>query len=45
VEFAAGEKQSWLAGHGIRFLPTVGWAERGDLRATGRRGSAPHRNR
>ena len=24
VEFAAGEKRSWLAGHGISFLPTVG---------------------
>ncbi len=44
VEFAAGEKrekQSWLAGHGIRFLPTVGWAERGDLRATGHGNSVP----
>lgn len=26
VEFAAGEKRSWLNGHGITFLPTVGWA-------------------
>jgi predicted oxidoreductase len=41
VEFAAGEKRSWLAGHGIRFLPTVGWAERGDLRATGHGNSVP----
>jgi len=41
VEFAAGEKQSWLAGHGIRFLPTVGWAERGDLSATGHGNSVP----
>ena len=31
VEFAAGDKRSWLVGHGVRFLPTVGWAERGDL--------------
>ncbi|MFJ2840514.1 FAD-binding dehydrogenase [Streptomyces griseofuscus] len=35
VEFAAGEKRSWLQGHGIELLPTVGWAERGDLRADG----------
>jgi uncharacterized protein len=41
VEFAAGEKQSWVAGHGIRFLPTVGWAERGDLSATGHGNSVP----
>ncbi|MBV8350082.1 MAG: FAD-binding protein, partial [Mycolicibacterium sp.] len=41
VEFAAGEKRSWLAGHGIQFLPTVGWAERGDLRATGHGNSVP----
>jgi uncharacterized protein len=41
VEFAAGEKRSWLLGHGIRLLPTVGWAERGDLRATGHGNSVP----
>ncbi|MFI2612545.1 FAD-binding dehydrogenase [Kitasatospora sp. NPDC018619] len=41
VEFAAGEKRSWLAGHGLRFLPTVGWAERGDLRAAGHGNSVP----
>ncbi|MEV6959965.1 FAD-binding dehydrogenase [Streptomyces sp. NPDC051207] len=41
VEFAAGEKQSWLAGHGITFLPTVGWAERGDLTAHGHGNSVP----
>ncbi|EHB57652.1 fumarate reductase/succinate dehydrogenase flavoprotein domain protein [Mycolicibacterium rhodesiae JS60] len=41
VEFAAGEKRSWLLGHGIRFLPTVGWAERGDLRADGHGNSVP----
>src|SRR6185436_2130299 len=29
VEFAANEKRAWLRGHGIKFLPTVGWAERG----------------
>ncbi|GAA3290873.1 FAD-binding dehydrogenase [Streptomyces cinereospinus] len=41
VEFAAGEKRSWLAGHGLTFLPTVGWAERGDLRAHGHGNSVP----
>jgi predicted oxidoreductase len=41
VEFAAGEKRSWLAEHGITFLPTVGWAERGDLRADGHGNSVP----
>ncbi len=41
VEFAAGEKRSWLLGHGIKFLPTVGWAERGDLRADGHGNSVP----
>ncbi|MEU7299355.1 FAD-binding dehydrogenase [Streptomyces sp. NPDC007206] len=41
VEFAAGEKRSWLQGHGIELLPTVGWAERGDLRAAGHGNSVP----
>jgi uncharacterized protein len=41
VEFAAGEKPHWLVGHGLRFLPTVGWAERGDLRADGHGNSVP----
>ncbi|BBY58066.1 FAD-binding dehydrogenase [Mycolicibacterium sarraceniae] len=41
VEFAAGEKRSWLLSHGITFLPTVGWAERGDLRADGHGNSVP----
>ncbi|WP_331770489.1 FAD-binding dehydrogenase (plasmid) [Embleya sp. NBC_00888] len=41
VEFAAGEKRSWLAGLGISFLPTVGWAERGNLRADGHGNSVP----
>ncbi|MER6979853.1 FAD-binding dehydrogenase [Streptomyces carpinensis] len=41
VEFAAGEKRSWLQGHGITLLPTVGWAERGDLRAEGHGNSVP----
>ncbi|NUT41059.1 MAG: FAD-binding dehydrogenase [Thermoactinospora sp.] len=41
VEFAAGEKRSWLQGLGLRWLPTVGWAERGDLRADGHGNSVP----
>ncbi|MBC2864754.1 FAD-binding dehydrogenase [Streptomyces mexicanus] len=41
VEFAAGEKRSWLHRHGITLLPTVGWAERGDLRADGHGNSVP----
>src|SRR3954451_8355499 len=41
VEFAAGEKRSWLASLGLSWLPTVGWAERGDLRADGHGNSVP----
>lgn len=41
VEWAAGEKRSWLAGHGISFFPVVGWAERGDGTATGHGNSVP----
>ncbi|MGW0996088.1 FAD-binding dehydrogenase [Streptomyces sp. NPDC002523] len=41
VGFAAGEKRSWLQGHGIELLPSVGWAERGDLRADGHGNSVP----
>ncbi|MFF0545047.1 FAD-binding dehydrogenase [Nocardia thailandica] len=41
VEFAAGEKRSYLTGLGIGFLPSVGWAERGDLRADGHGNSVP----
>jgi predicted oxidoreductase len=29
VAWAAGEKREWLHAKGIRFLPNVGWAERG----------------
>ena len=29
LDFAAGEKRSWLHGLGLRWLPLVGWAERG----------------
>ena len=41
VEWAAGEKRSWLAGHGITFVPSVGWAERGGLRAGGHGNTVP----
>jgi uncharacterized protein len=41
VEFAAGEKRAWLTGLGLSFLPTVGWAERGDLSAGGHGNSVP----
>jgi predicted oxidoreductase len=41
VEFAAGEKRPWLVEHGLTFLPTVGWAERGALSAHGHGNSAP----
>ncbi|MGK3649740.1 FAD-binding dehydrogenase [Pseudarthrobacter enclensis] len=41
VEFAAGEKRSWLHGQGIVFTPLVGWAERGDGRAGGHGNSVP----
>lgn len=41
VEFAAGEKRSWLRSHRIALVPTVGWAERGDLRADGHGNSVP----
>ena len=41
VEFAAGEKRSWLRAHGIRLTPMVGWAERGDGRADGHGNSVP----
>jgi uncharacterized protein len=41
VEFAAGEKRAYLHENGITFLPSVGWAERGDLTATGHGNSVP----
>lgn len=41
VEFAAGEKRSWIAEKGIKLTPLVGWAERGDLRAGGHGNSVP----
>ena len=41
VDFAAGEKRSWLRGMGHRLFPVVGWAERGDGRADGHGNSVP----
>ncbi|OZM73757.1 FAD-binding dehydrogenase [Amycolatopsis antarctica] len=41
VDFAAGEKRSWLHGKGIRFFPVVGWAERGGYGAVGHGNSVP----
>jgi predicted oxidoreductase len=41
VGWAAGEKRSWLHRQGVRFLPNVGWAERGGYTATGHGNSVP----
>ena len=41
VEFAAGEKRSWLRGQGVGFFPIVGWAERGGGLADGHGNSLP----
>jgi predicted oxidoreductase len=41
LDFAAGEKRSWLREMGHRFFPLVGWAERGDGRAEGHGNSVP----
>ena len=41
VDFAAGEKRSWLHAKGIRMFPVVGWAERGGYTATGHGNSVP----
>ncbi|MEU8378802.1 FAD-binding dehydrogenase [Streptosporangium sp. NPDC048865] len=41
VEFAAGEKRSWIDAQGIKLTPMVGWAERGSLRADGHGNSVP----
>ncbi len=41
VHFAHGEKRSYLHDLGLRVMPTVGWAERGDGRATGHGNSVP----
>ncbi|MFC5373419.1 FAD-binding dehydrogenase [Brevundimonas faecalis] len=41
VEFAAGEKRSWLRQRGIKLTPMVGWAERGGGEAFGHGNSVP----
>lgn len=41
VRFAATEKRDYLYGLGLRVLPLVGWAERGDGRAGGHGNSVP----
>lgn len=41
VDFAAGEKRSWLHQLGMRWFPVVGWAERGDGQAGGHGNSVP----
>ena len=41
VDFAAGEKRSWLHAQGLRFFPLVGWAERGGYGAIGHGNSVP----
>ncbi|EGX57645.1 fumarate reductase/succinate dehydrogenase flavoprotein domain-containing protein [Streptomyces zinciresistens K42] len=41
VDFAAGEKRSWLAGLGMQWFPIVGWAERGGGLADGHGNSVP----
>jgi predicted oxidoreductase len=41
VEHAAGEQRAWLRAMGHRIFPVVGWAERGDGRATGHGNSVP----
>lgn len=41
LQFAAGEKRSWLRGKGVGLFPVVGWAERGGYGATGPGNSVP----
>lgn len=41
LEFAAGEKRSWLQQMGMRWFPVVGWAERGGGQANGHGNSVP----
>ncbi len=41
LDFAAGEKRSWLHSLGLRWFPVVGWAERGGGLATGHGNSVP----
>src|SRR3954452_23810916 len=41
VDFSAGEKRAWLHAQGVRWVPNVGWAERGGYLATGHGNSVP----
>lgn len=41
IDFAAGEKRSWLHAQGVRWFPFVGWAERGGSGAGGPGNSVP----
>ncbi|MGB3485420.1 MAG: FAD-binding dehydrogenase [Mycobacterium sp.] len=41
VDFAAGEKRSWLRERGHQLFPLVGWAERGGYDARGHGNSVP----
>lgn len=41
VDFAAGEKRSWLRARGLKLFPLVGWAERGGYGAIGHGNSVP----
>ncbi|CAN5565343.1 FAD-binding dehydrogenase [soil metagenome] len=41
VDFAAGEKRSWLRERGLRIFPMVAWAERGGNDARGPGNSVP----
>lgn len=41
VDFAAGEKRSWVRDKGVKIFPIVGWAERGGGLATGHGNSVP----
>ncbi|AMY21199.1 MULTISPECIES: FAD-binding dehydrogenase [Nocardiaceae] len=41
LDFAAGEKRSWLHERGVRWVPIVGWAERGGYLAEGHGNSVP----
>lgn len=41
VDFASGEKRSWLRARGLKIFPVVGWAERGGYDAQGHGNSVP----
>src|SRR5690625_1168912 len=41
VDFASGEKRSWLTARGLKVFPLVGWAERGGYGALGHGNSVP----